>query len=269
MITVKQEGPVTVYRMGRDIGRKVLYYVHAFLVEDVLIDSGTNRAWREFVAKLEGRDVSRLVNTHHHEDHTGNNRILQDRFGLTILAHQDALHYLEAPGDLNLRLYQRIVWDWPAPSRGTPAGTTISTEHYTFSVIPAPGHSPDHICLHEASQGWLFTGDLFCGRKFKYLRKDEDYHTIISSLKQLAELDFDTIFCCLLGVVTDAKPALMQKIEVMEALRDRAEALHAQGLSGREIRRQLLGNESFMFYLSGGHYGLQNTIDSILSRGDR
>lgn len=265
MVTVKHEGPVTVFRMGRHIGRAVLYYVHAFFVDGILIDSGTNRAQKEFIAAVEGMDIPILINTHHHEDHTGNNRLLQDRFGTTILAHEDALSYLRKPKDLKLRLYQRIVWDWPEPSDGSPIDRMVSTGKYSFQVIPAPGHSRDHICLHEASQGWLFTGDLFCGRRFKYLRMDEDYHTIIASLRRLDDLDCDTIFCSLLGVVKDAHSALKQKIAFMEELKAKTLNLHRQGLTNRQIRQRLLGREGLMFFVTGGHYGKQNTIDSILS----
>jgi len=121
-----------------------------------------------------------------------------------------------------------------------------------------------HICLYEASEGWLFTGDLFCGRGFKYLRSDEDYPAILASLRQLAKLDFDTIFCSLLGGVDHGKAALRRKIEVMERLEGHTLQLHRQGLSPRIIRKRLLGGEGVMRWVTGGHYAKQNTIDSIL-----
>jgi glyoxylase-like metal-dependent hydrolase (beta-lactamase superfamily II) len=61
-------------------------------------------------------------------------------------------------------------------------------------VIPTPGHSPDHICLFEAQQGWLFSGDAYIGGKDRALRAGYDIHGIIASLKRLSELPVTTIF---------------------------------------------------------------------------
>jgi hypothetical protein len=33
-----------------------------------------------------------------------------------------------------------------------------TVEAYLFEVIPTPGHCPDHVCLFEREQGWLFNG---------------------------------------------------------------------------------------------------------------
>jgi len=264
MFNAKQHGPVTVFKMGRHVGKTVLYAVHAFLVDETLIDSGTNRVQQAFSTEMERRKIATLINTHHHEDHIGNNRLLQECFGVTIMAHPSALRYLIKPTELNLRPYQRFLWGWPDPSIGKPIGHSFHTGNFALDVIPSPGHCPDHICLYEASEGWLFTGDLFCGRGFKYLRADEDYPTILATLHQLANLDFDTIFCSLLGVVDHGKAALRRKIEVMENLKTHTLELHCQGFSPRVIRKRLLGNEGVMRLVTGGHYAKQNTIDSIL-----
>jgi len=264
MLKVKQHGPVTVFKMGRHVGKTILYPVHAFLMDETLIDSGTRRVGQAFSAEMEKRKITTLINTHHHEDHIGNNRLLQDRFGVTVLAHPSALPYLKKPTELKLRRYQRLIWGWPEPSIGKPIGPLFQTGNFTLDVIPSHGHCIGHICLYEASEGWLFTGDLFCGRGFKYLRSDEDYPAILASLRQLAKLDFDTIFCSLLGGVDHGKAALRRKIEVMERLEGHTLQLHRQGLSPRIIRKRLLGGEGVMRWVTGGHYAKQNTIDSIL-----
>ena len=88
----------------------------------------------------------------------------------------------------NLRFYQRIVWDWPKRSKGTAIGSTIDAGNYRFEVIHSPGHTDDHICLYEPDKKWLFTGDLFCGTTFIYLRQDENYLQILETLKKLSRL---------------------------------------------------------------------------------
>jgi glyoxylase-like metal-dependent hydrolase (beta-lactamase superfamily II) len=264
MFQVKQHGLVTVFKMGRSVGKTTLYPVHAFLVDETLIDSGSRHVRHAFSAEMEHRRITTLINTHPHEDHIGNNRWLQDRFPLTILAHAAAIPYIEDPRKLNLRPYQRMVWGQPDPSKADPIDPFFDTGRFRLDILPSPGHCPGHIALYEASQGWLFTGDLFCGMGFKYLRSDEAYPTILDSLNRLTDLEFDTLFCSLLGVVTNGKAALRRKISVMEELQAKTLHLNRQGFSPRAIRNRLLGREGAMRWVTGGHYAKQNTIDSIL-----
>jgi glyoxylase-like metal-dependent hydrolase (beta-lactamase superfamily II) len=265
MFQKRQHGLVTVFKMGRSVGKTTLYPVHAFLLNETLIDSGTRHVRHPFSAEMRQRRITTLINTHHHEDHVGNNRWLQDRFSLTILAHPSAIPFLEDPKKLNLRPYQRIVWGEPEPSMADPIGPAFDTGQFRLEVLPTPGHCPGHIALYEASRGGLFTGDLFCGMGFKYLRSDEDYPTILENLNRLMGLEFNTLFCSLLGVVTKGKAALRRKISAMEELQAKTLHLSRQGLSPRAIRNRLLGREGVMRWVTGGHYSKQNTIDSILT----
>lgn len=271
MLKITPHGPVTQFLMGRSPMGFLLYPVNAYLAGDTLIDTGTNRAARPFLAALEGRKIGRVVNTHHHEDHIGNNRAVAERFGAAIYAHPAALPYLENPRLNRLRLYQRVVWQWPEPCTAQPLGDTVDAGEFRFNVIPSPGHTDDHVCLHEPDRRWLFTGDLFCGTSFIYLRRDEDYLVVLDTLKKLAGLDFDTIFCSLKGAVADGKEALRRKIARMEELRDRVLALHREGLPVARIRDHVLGHDGSWNFITGGHYSKWNAVASIVhgTRPDR
>ena len=264
MLKKTMTGPVKVFRSGRSIGDYVPYQVHAFLLEDVLID--TSCAWvrSEILNALEGETIAKIINTHHHEDHTGNNRAVQEKFGAEIYAHREALPFLENPRALNLLPYQLEVWEYPEPSQGQPLGPEFSAGEYRFDVIHTPGHCDAHVCFYEPKQRWLFTGDIFCGRGFKYLRADEDYNRIIESLHKLTKLRVDTLFCSLLGVVPNGQEALAAKLDFMERLRDKVLELHHQGYSPVEISAEVLGEEEAMTQATDGHYSKQNTVDSIL-----
>jgi glyoxylase-like metal-dependent hydrolase (beta-lactamase superfamily II) len=257
--------------MGRSPFGFLLYPVHAFLVGDTLIDTGTNRVDKYFLSALKGRTIAKIVNTHHHEDHVGNNGDIQKLFSIPIYAHQLALPYLENPRLIDLRLYQRVVWAWPKKSKGTAIGATIATGNHHFEVINSPGHTDDHICLYEPDKKWLFTGDLFCGTTFIYLRQDENYLQILDTIKKLSQLKIETIFCNLKGVVKNGKEALLKKIEKMERLRDNVLKLRDKGFQPKVIRQKVLGKEDAWNLITGGHYSKQNTIDSIFhgKRPDR
>ncbi|HSV96384.1 MAG TPA: MBL fold metallo-hydrolase [Spirochaetota bacterium] len=267
MLITSTHKDVTLFRMGRSLGPVVPYWVRAFLVDDLLIDTGTIAARREFMDALRGRTVRTIVNTHHHEDHTGNNAALAAAQGPTIYAHDRAIPWIADPGRMPLEPYQLVVWKRPDGSAAQPIGETIRTANHSFSVLFAPGHSCDHICLYEPDRKWLFTGDVFCGRKIKYFRRDEDYGLLLQSLMDLAKLDVDTIFCGLLGVVRDGTKQLGEKVAFMTRLRDDVLELHGRGLSPRASARKLLGREGAMFYITGGHYAKVNAVRSILGGG--
>ncbi len=264
MLKVSQEGAVTLFYMGRSPMGFLLYPVYAFLAGDTLIDTGTGRARRPFLRALQGRGVGKIVNTHHHEDHTGNNRAVHEMFEAPIYAHQKALPYLADPGLNRLRPYQRIVWAYPEPAEGEPVGAEIQAGAFRFRVMETPGHTDDHICLYEPERRWLFSGDLFCGTGFVYLRSDENYLRILSTLKELAKLEIDTIFCSLKGAVNDGHNALARKIARMEDIRDRVLDLHAKGMPRVRIKKEIFGNEDSWNLITCGHYSKQNTIDGII-----
>ncbi len=266
MIRVRAWGEVTDFLMGRSMGMYVPYTVHAFLVGDTLIDTGAFHARREFMQALAGRRVGMIVNTHCHEDHIGNNAPIRQVFGATAYAREEALPFISDPVRLGLRLYQRVVWGCPDPSRAAPLGVSIELPERVFRVIHTPGHSPDHVCLLEPREGWLFTGDLFCGRTVRYLRRDENFRLILSSLKRLTAFDFSSIFCGLKGRIEYGREALGAKIGFMEELQARVMDLHRKGYPPREIRLRILGREGAMHYLSAAHFSKQHVVDSILSQ---
>lgn len=263
MLKASQSGPVTVLRMGRNVGKWVFYYVHSFVLGEMLIDSSTIYVADELASALQGREITSIINTHYHVDHTGNNRLLQATLGAKIYAHPEALPHIANP-ETRQPLYIKVCWSCPEPSTALPLEDSISVGAYTLQVIHTPGHSPDHICLYEPQHKLLFTGDLFCGERVKYLRADEDFKLLLHSLKKLENLDVETIFCAVSGVIRSGKSALENKIAFMENLQARVEELYRQGISPARIRRELLGREGLMFYASGGHFAKQNLVNSIL-----
>lgn len=264
MLEVRKEGPVTLYKMGRSIGSFVPYTAYAFLLDDLLIDTGPRHAGRELLAALEGIKVKKIIHTHYHEDHTGNSREVLKLTGAEMLIHPRAFPFIENPEIMQLRFYERLLWGRPDPFSGKAIPAEIRTDNFCLKVIHTPGHSPDHLCFYEPGQKWLFTGDIFCGTKFKYLRFDEDFHLTLASLNQLAELPVDTAFCSLLGTVNNGSAALAQKIANMKTLKSNVLKERELGHGARRIRSKLLGSEGRMYYATFGHYAKKNAVESII-----
>jgi len=256
---------LTIYKMGRSIGKFVPYFVHCFLLEDTLIDTGTGFAGSEFLSALQGKKVNRIVNTHYHEDHTGNNYMLQQKHAARIFAHRDSIPNIENPRNVKLKLYQKWIWGYPEGSATEAIGDHLYIGSHPFRVIPCDGHSAGHICLYEPHKKWLFTGDMFCGIRNIYLRRDEDFNQILLSLEDLSKLKIDTIFCSLKGVVTGGGNALSEKIKYMKNLKKEILSLHRQGMPADKVRNKLLGKEDMMFYVTGGHFSKQYLINNVLA----
>ncbi|MCK4316124.1 MAG: MBL fold metallo-hydrolase, partial [Anaerolineae bacterium] len=167
MLKITTYGDATRFDLGRTLAGRGRYWTTAYLVDGLLVDTGCAFSAPELVEALAETHLTGIVNTHTHEDHIGANGPLQRRYdGLEIRAHPLALPVLADPrGQQPLHLYRRVMWGWPEPSRAQSVsdGEVIGTERHRFQVIYTPGHSPDHICLYEPDQGWLFTGDLFVG----------------------------------------------------------------------------------------------------------
>ena len=264
MLKLHDHGPVTHLTMARTAFGKPLFTVEIYWVDGWLIDTGPPATSAEIVRfSLERRQVMRgFANTHQHEDHAGGDAALHQALGLVPRAPELALPILAAPP--RLELYRWLIWGQLAPVRAEPIGEWLEMEHHRFQVIPTPGHCPDHICLLEPDEGWLFSGDMFIGERIRYLRADEDTQAELASLRHVLTLDFDTLFCSHAGVLPDGKSALRRKQDYWENLQGRAREMRLAGMPLVTVRDHLLGPEGRMAPLTRGHFSKLNLIKSLV-----
>jgi glyoxylase-like metal-dependent hydrolase (beta-lactamase superfamily II) len=240
-----------------------LFKVNAFFVDGLLIDTGFILGRNRFLKLLDTLHPDIVVNTHHHEDHTGNNFWIKKKYGLLPLAHPKTFSYLQDPSQW-IPWYRRLVWGCPPPSATGELDSKIQTKKFQFMVIPTPGHSDDHLCLFEPNEGWLFSGDLFISERVKYMRKDEDVFSLLDSLKRVVALKPKKMFCSFSGTIENPEGAIHQKIDYLENLKNEVEKGVQRGLPTREIQRRLLGRGDRFSLISSGHVSKQNLINSFL-----
>ena len=265
MISVENIGEVRGFRLARSILGRAMYYTAAYWVDGLMVDTGCFHTVTDLVSALEELRVDRVVNTHSHEDHIGANASISKKFGAEILAHPLAIPVLATPRkQKHLNPYQIVMWGYPEPSSASPIPETIQTPHHTFNVIPTPGHSPDHICLHEPREGWLFCGDTYIGGRDRALRADYNVWQIIASLRRLSELPIDLIFTGSGNVRTNGSTALKEKVAYLESIGEQIFELHRKGLSYREIRRKLFGRELLIAYVTLGHFTGKHLVRSFI-----
>jgi len=258
---------ITQIRMSREIGGKPVYWVAAYLVDGLLIDSGCSYTADELASFIDGREVRQVVNTHFHEDHVGGNRLLQAKFGVAIYAPADSVPLIGRAA--KLFPYQETVWGYPEPTEVKPLPAVIRTRCHTFTVIDTPGHSAGHASLVEMDRGWCFSGDLFAREQMKFIRPEEDMGETVASMKRLIALPSDRLilFTSVGRIVEDGRQAMKSFIRYIEDLSARAKALEREGLGAAEIIRRLFGGEHGFAQLTNGQYTTENLIRSVLRMG--
>ena len=129
-------------------------------------------------AKAKGWDITQVLNTHEHGDHTGGNGPVIEATGAKLLAHAGA----------GPRIQGIDV--------GLSAGDTVTVgRSVELLALDTPGHTMSHVCLlSKTDQPALFSGDtLFnagAGNCHGGGHPEELYNTFVS---QLAELPADTL----------------------------------------------------------------------------
>lgn len=130
------------------------------------------------MAKDKGWNITQVLNTHHHHDHTGGNQGVVQATGAKVLAHAEARD--EIP-DMDIGLTAGDV---------IKVGKTVELE-----ALDTPGHTMSHICLlSRTDTPALFAGDTMFNAGAGHCKggghPDSLYGTFAG---QLAKLSDDTL----------------------------------------------------------------------------
>lgn len=268
MIKIVKHGEVTQILMAKDIDGQPVYTMACYFVDGLMIDTGPYHVNQEISEKTTSLDIKQIINTHHHEDHIGNNSLLLDTYNLPyVLAHEKAVPLIENP-ELwihELKPYQLFAWGEPPASKAKAIEKEISTDKYSFEIIHTPGHSEDHICLLEKNQGWLFSGDIFLTENPAVARSDENINMIINSIDEILKHDFNTIFCASGKIVEKGKQAMQNRYDNFIKIRDQVIKMYKEGHDPKEIRQTILGDETILYEPTSGDMAKINLINSLIS----
>jgi glyoxylase-like metal-dependent hydrolase (beta-lactamase superfamily II) len=209
-------------------------------------------------AGLSLSQVSRVLVTHVHADHSGMAGMLQQEVGAKVGMHerdvgQIASRFLE-PQDL---IEATKVWTTEAnvpqamrqmamvnvrngktrvvacrPDELIEDGQVISHGPFELVALHTPPHTPGHLCFYERSSGILFTGDMVLprinhGPSFRPLSSANPFDEYVASLTRLSTLDMSQI--------------LPGHLEPIPAASDRIEELLHHHKGRLDSVRELLG----------------------------
>lgn len=236
--------------------------VHSFVLDGVLIDTGSASLEKEFYPFFKQQDIDQVVITHFHEDHTGCAAFLQKEMNLPIYMNDIMQDYCKKMPDYPL--YRKVFWGKRRPFHAHAIGKTFSSRNATWDVIDTPGHAIDHLAFLNRETGQLFTGDLYCQEKTKVILREESIPTIIDSLTRLLTYDFGEVFCCHAGFLKDGRPALQRKLDYLLELQGKIIKLHKAGISPSQISKSLFPKKYPIILLSLGEWHSLHIINSII-----
>jgi glyoxylase-like metal-dependent hydrolase (beta-lactamase superfamily II) len=178
--------------------------VVSYLVEgretSALVDTGLGVADILPVVKELTSLPLRVINTHSHYDHVGDNHQFKD-----IAIHHSEARRLEREvdvGKLAEMMRPEMFFRTPPagfdpqeyhikPSTATQIlkdGDVLSLGDRDLVVIHTPGHSPGSICLWEKERGLLFTGDAIYDGPIYAQLPHSDFDVYLDSLNRLCAL---------------------------------------------------------------------------------
>jgi glyoxylase-like metal-dependent hydrolase (beta-lactamase superfamily II) len=139
--------------------------VNAYLVGDVLVDSGFPFHFKKLLRATASRTIHAHALTHAHADHAGGSKKLQATLGVPIwvgAGDADVLRSGKAePGAVRFgRSALKSYTKFPGvePDRELHEGDELSAG---FVALETPGHSPGHLAYWREEDGTLICGDVF------------------------------------------------------------------------------------------------------------
>lgn len=139
--------------------------VNAYLVGDVLVDSGFPFHFKKLLRATASRTIHAHALTHAHADHAGGSKRLQATLGVPIwVGAYDAAGLRSGraePGDVPFgRSALRSYMKFPGaePNRELREGDELSSG---FVALETPGHSPGHLSYWREEDSTLICGDVF------------------------------------------------------------------------------------------------------------
>jgi glyoxylase-like metal-dependent hydrolase (beta-lactamase superfamily II) len=133
--------------------------INVYVLEDVLIDSGTVLDRRRVLKQLAGRKLSAHALTHAHFDHYGSSRAVCEEFGVPLWCGANDVEMVEKGKMLGPRGFVVPA----APKCEVQRSLREGDEVAGFEVLDTPGHSPGHVSYWRASDRVLVCGDVIWG----------------------------------------------------------------------------------------------------------
>ena len=253
-------------RFGGGFDYAVIYLVD----RELFFDTGYSWARRTIqtviLKKIDPNKIRYIVNSHDHEDHTGNNTFFLKSF-------PNAKIYLHELSQMNVAFppekpwYRRFLF---GPEEACPVNVLPTSFRLLsgreINAIHTPGHTDGHICLYDPAKKILFTGDLFISEHLDTQLEEADGPKWINSLQDILKLEIHMILdghgIVILG--DDCKVRLQKKLDFLITLRNKVHELASQGeMTQSRLIKELNSTPGFINCVSHGEGWM-----SMITSGD-
>ncbi len=261
-------GRVQAFETGRGYwGKEPLITAFCYLVDGVMIDTGIRHARKQVLQAHRLWPVHKVCLTHPHEDHSGNAAAMRGLWGVPVYGHALCVQKMAAP--FSILPYQHLLLGKSDPVEMEELPAVVDGETLKIVPIHTPGHCKDHTCYLVPEEGWLFSGDLFLGDAIKYFRSDEDLGAQIQSLRKVAALDFENLFCAHNPQPLEGKAHIVSKLSFLEDLYGNIAHLHSSGMGPKGIMRNLgIKDRWVVGCMTMGNVSASNMVRSALQTAD-
>ena len=187
----------------------------------VLIDTGTGLSSgfvTEQVRKhLSGMELSAVLLTHCHADHTGGLKGILDEFRCPAYI-SEADYPAVAEADPKVTFADGVGIEMsPVPLRKFTPDDVFDLGIHRLSVIPTPGHTAGSVCFHDSCTFALFSGDTVFDQG--YGRTDlptGNFLQMCESLRRLRNVNIGTLYPGHGPTAADGKRAVQDAISMTE-----------------------------------------------------
>ncbi len=238
------------------------FEVSAYLVGDLLVDTGFAHVRDQVLGAFEERRIQAICCTHNHEDHTGNCGPLAAGHGSPVYIRNHGLRWGE--GVRRLKPYRTWFWGAPGWFDAEEMPDVVVGRNRSLRALPAPGHSITHVALWEEATGTVFTGDLFISPSASAVLIQENPYDLVDSLRRVAAVEPRLMLTGHGLAIEDPAPLLRAKADRVEAAAARVVELHHTGMENREIVREIFpaGNrrDRNIEFLTQGEFSRLNFV---------
>ncbi|MFH1623941.1 MAG: MBL fold metallo-hydrolase, partial [Pseudomonadota bacterium] len=172
--------------------------------EPTLIDTAYMSCFEETATAISSlgtdlSDVRLIINTHCHSDHTGGNKIIQEKSGCDIALHKIGKHFIDCRDDWSTlwRYYNHKAAFFNCTS-ALEEDDVLYIGPHKFRVLHTPGHSPDGIALYNAEEKVLIAGDTLWEEGFPapqiHVNGSGALFSLQKSLQKLEALDVKAVY---------------------------------------------------------------------------
>jgi len=209
----------------------------------LIIDSGYSQfvpKYREAIATLHGGAVTRVINTHFHDDHSEGNKLFGPD-GALIVAHANVREMLMHDNKINV---VRTILDQPAfPPAALPVVTFDDRIELYFAnerielVHVAPAHTAGDVVVILRGSNVAHTGDVFLPEAYPFSDVDNggDFDGEIAfATALLTELDRETVIVPGHGRIASYDD-IVAYVEMLKTVRGRIAALIADGATLAQV----------------------------------